>query len=102
MERSQPTTDEPGKQTSSRTKFRPAGPSEFEEHFAKWLGEPSVRQEVQTIMSLLECDAWQAVLVRQAARSAQDLDDILELLEGQSEKEQDWGPGTQPEEPDDG
>ena len=82
MNESQPTTPESGPATSSPLqKFRPAGLNEMEETFTDWLNNPDIRAEIQTIMALLGCEAWQAVLVRQASRATTYLSDLVDDAE---------------------
>jgi len=59
---------------------------------------PGRREEIQTLMALLKCEAWQAILVHQAivGQTAH----IEVHTDGELEEEDDWGPGAKGEKPD--
>ncbi|MEE8241527.1 MAG: hypothetical protein V3R16_09690 [Nitrospirales bacterium] len=95
MDKSQPTTPESGPATSSRwLRFRPAGPKELDESWTGYLSDPIVRAEIQTVMTLLECEAWQAVFVREVVKLRGA---IVEDLDRAAEEERDSWPGKSDE-----
>jgi hypothetical protein len=52
------------------------------------------RAEIQTLMALLKCEAWQAIVVHQAIVGAVS---HIEVHEGpERDEEDDWGPGVKP------
>jgi hypothetical protein len=76
--------------------LRPAGPSELHEDWTAFFGDLEFRCEIQTIMALLKCEAWQAVVVRQTSR-------MSALLYEQDERDEEdtWKRPKTEEDPDD-
>ena len=74
--------------------LRPAGPSELDPGWVTFFNHPDRRREVQTLMALLKCEAWQAIIVHQSIVghvSHVEIHGVDPEQEGP-----DWGPGAKP------
>lgn len=95
MEPSQPGTPSDSTPHSEPLRaLRPAGPSELEAGWVEFFQHPGRRSEIQTLMALLKCEPWQAILVHQAivGQTAH----IEVHTDGELEEGDDWGPGAKP------
>ncbi len=71
--------------------FRPAT-EPLESTWAGFFQDPDVREEIESIMALLGCEAWQAVCVRQVCR----ISSLLHEQDDQDDGPVSWGPGASP------
>ncbi len=78
--------------------FLPA--AQLDQDYVTWLNHEDVRGQIETVMAVFDCEAWQAVLIRQAVQQAsylQDLvDEVRQLREAEEEPPGSWGEGANP------
>lgn len=86
--RSQPGTPGAGRETSSSWQnLRPRAPSDADPGIAEWLDREGNREELESLMGLLECTAAEAVVIMQ-------LNILISKID--PDEETDWGPGANP------